>query len=701
MLQRNASGLGATALLSRIENMREAYSFMTRYALQGIDDPSRPDLYDDLTAAIRDTAAEISRARKIPDNPSLYFSTLRNQALDPEETIASLIQRYIDLTRQQADAAMFGEKEGNDAALPTGIDAQERRMFNRVWTTHPLSSDDFNAITSFLENPAIGSEARQLLIAAIMMGELEWHDDRRLLLLVNAYLGADNAVSIKALIALMLALWTHRRRPMRRKVANAVAAAFDSPERLKDVRMAFLQIIRTRDTERVNRKIRDQIIPDLIKMRPDIEKRFRNMPTEIDPEALEENPEWEEILDKTGMKDKLKELSELQEQGADVMMGTFGNLKQFPFFNDIHHWFVPFSASHPSIDPEMRRSGIADIIEQAHFLCDNDKFSLACAFSMMPPAQRDMVVNQFKMQNADMDAVRAASLLTADTDRAEAANKWVQSLYRFFKLFRRKSEFADIFATPLNPIETPLLKRAFDEGDTLSVASEFYFKREFFEEAYSLFSHIAAHTPVTIPLLQKMGYCRQRLADIEGAIAHYEHAELLNDSSLWTARRLGACHRMAGNHAAALPYMQRVADERPDDLNAALALANCLVENGRLDEAIALYYKVEFHQPDNRKVWAPLAWSLMLTGKLDKARQYMARLLEDNPSATDFLNAAHLDLLSGNFADALARYQLALNALEGNEERFTAMVNADAPHILKCGADPLVMKIIIDNAISK
>ena len=45
---------------------------------------------------------------------------------------------------------------------------------------------------------------------------------------------------------------------------------------------------------------------------------------------LENNPEWEEMLEKNGLADKMRELTEMQSEGADLMMVTFSNLKGFP-----------------------------------------------------------------------------------------------------------------------------------------------------------------------------------------------------------------------------------------------------------------------------------------------------------------------------------------------------------------------------------
>ena len=69
----------------------------------------------------------------------------------------------------------------------------------------------------------------------------------------------------------------------------------------------------------------------------------------------EENPEWSEILEQSGIADKLQELTELQMEGADVYMSTFSMLKSFPFFNETAHWFLHF-------DPEF--SAVQDLFQQ-------------------------------------------------------------------------------------------------------------------------------------------------------------------------------------------------------------------------------------------------------------------------------------------------------------------------------------------------
>lgn len=75
----------------------------------------------------------------------------------------------------------------------------------------------------------------------------------------------------------------------------------------------------------------EELLPEMMKLGPSLYKKIRQEDLMNDINALEENPEWQEMLDKSGITDKLKELTDLQMEGADVFMSTFSHLKSFPF----------------------------------------------------------------------------------------------------------------------------------------------------------------------------------------------------------------------------------------------------------------------------------------------------------------------------------------------------------------------------------
>lgn len=82
--------------------------------------------------------------------------------------------------------------------------------------------------------------------------------------------------------------------------------------------------------------MREEIIPEMMK-NPKLNLEG------LDEDAEDHNPEWEEWIDRSGITDKLRELGELQMSGADVYMSTFSQLKHFPFFRKISHWFYPLT----------------------------------------------------------------------------------------------------------------------------------------------------------------------------------------------------------------------------------------------------------------------------------------------------------------------------------------------------------------------
>ena len=116
----------------------------------------------------------------------------------------------------------------------------------------------------------------------------------------------------------------------------------------------LMNIIKSQDTQRISSKMQNEVLPELMKLRPDILKKLKNVSEESDIEMLDINPECEELLNKNGLGDKLKELTEMQMEGGDVMMVAFSNLKTFPFFNTVGNWFLPVSYTHLTLPTNSR-----------------------------------------------------------------------------------------------------------------------------------------------------------------------------------------------------------------------------------------------------------------------------------------------------------------------------------------------------------
>lgn len=700
-LKHISDGAMAWEISDEIMRLEESYKLMLSYATQGADDPSRASLYDNIVSDMLLLLDRVVRQRLSQDEASLYYNAIRTERFSSSKTIASLIDEYLSLADKLSIYNIIVSDE-NSQQLQNSLEEKERlerEIFNRIWITFPLKSNEEELIKDIFQSKKFTQQFQELVVSALLMGMNEYYDPRRLNLLFAAYQSEIQEVSVKALVAILLSFYKYGCRISDAKLLNYFASIKELPTWSSDVKTAYLEFVRTRDTERISRKMQDELIPQMLKLRPDIYKKINDSTAMIDMSSIEENPEWEEMLNKSGITDKIKELSQLQEEGSDVFMSTFSHLKTFPFFSDIANWFLPFSLEHSLVKRTLGTdiSVIGDIIENAPFLCNSDKYSFLLSLGSIPQHQRQLMLSQFEQQREALGgAGMAMASMTMPNQRKNLLNKYLQDLYRFFKLFRRKGEFNDPFANSINLVNVSLLSDDLDDVDTLTLVAEFYFRRKYYQEALDVYLSISEKIPPTAQIFQKIGYCYHQQGDIKNALINYEHAELLNADSAWTLRRIAACHKSLNNPQKALNYYERVASMNADDLAVTMNIGHCHLELENYKEAIKNYYKVEFLDEKSTRAWRPLAWCLLLSGDFDQSSGYYSKILNDNPTAEDYLNMGHLALAQSNISKAIESYKLSIDNKCTNVDWLIDSLKKDEKYLTKIGVDISLMPFIVD-----
>lgn len=695
----------AAGLRAEIERLRQSYRYMSQYMLDGLPDPGRQEQYEDITEGLRSVGEHLRRLNELPERPTLYYNVARTLAYNPAaESLPELLARYRELTGKIALAPLTEDASAAVTNLTAKAEQTLTNIFNRLWVTFPMSAAEAEAVSGALADEAFPRYAKLQWISGLMMGLLEFFDVRRMLILIDCYESADREIALRALAAMTVVLWRHRKRVLPRRVSTRLELLKDKPLRHADVATVALQFIRARDTERITRKFNEEIMPEMMKLRPELDRMRPSAPASPE-EFLDENPEWTELLEKSGMADRLKEMQEMQEEGGDVMMATFSQLKSFPFFNEIANWFLPFHSSHSlflSLPPEM--TDMVEAMTSINMLCDTDRYSALLSVHQIPKSQRDLILSQLKMQSEHLDMVKASGALTRDKRDEEIVTVYVRDLYRFFKLFRRKGEFADPFADGINPVEIPWFRDIFEADDELMLTiAEFYFKRRYMADALKVFQSVAERTAPDATLYQKMGYCYEAQGLYADAVRLYDQSELLNASSRWTMRHLAVSHRMLGDWENALRYYNLLAAAQPDDPATALNVGLCLVKLRRFDEALPHLFKAEFLGNQNVKSLRAIAWCTLLRGDLERATRYIGKLLEavDTPTANDLLNAGHIALADGRLNEAVNFYARSIAAREFDIASFITDFDADASAVGPLAAIPHIdLMIARDAAIS-
>lgn len=104
------------------------------------------------------------------------------------------------------------------------------------------------------------------------------------------------------------------------------------------------------------------------------------------------------------IKDQIKELDMLRQEGADTNMCTFSQLKRYPFFYEPSHWFCIFGPEIPEIyemyaDTQNNYASFINTLENATDMCNSDKFSLCLTFKTMPSLPVDALNSGLSAQN--------------------------------------------------------------------------------------------------------------------------------------------------------------------------------------------------------------------------------------------------------------------------------------------------------------
>lgn len=675
------------------------YAYMLSYLADGRTDPGRDDMYEAIVADAYRNLDALTRNVLLRVCPTLYYNTLR---------ILQMRHVTVDSSSRALHDSLSGTpsivEQITGTATAVDVRVQEAALtefFNALWTAFPLRAGDMQAVEGLFNDDSVPRKVRLLAVTALTMGLLEFFDSTRLDLLMRIYLRDNEEMDVTsaALVGFVLGMLKYRERSLPSSTQALISALNDRPGWRDDFRTVFLELIRTRDTERITRTIRDDIMPSMMNLRPDIMEKMRT--ADLDPEKLEANPQWEEMLSRSGLDSKLRELSEMQMQGADVFMSTFSNLKSFPFFSEAANWFLPFDPERSELAGSGIPESLLSLIASLPFLCDSDKYSFALSLGTIPEAQRKIMLSQFQDQQAAMleQMMSEQTNATVRDERRRALNRYIQNLYRFFNLFRRKGDFSNPFANGINLLRVDTLAHEAADAETVRLVAEFYLRTEAYDEALMAFRRLDEMAGPDGTVLQKIGYCHQKMGDIDAAIDSYQQAEIFAPDGQWLLGRLAACLRRKGEYTSAAAYYKRLVEARPEDVSLALRLGDTLTLAGDYEEALKQYYKVEFLDENGTRALRPIAWTLLMKGDIEGSRKYYKRVLSDSPTHADYLNMGHMALAAGEYREAMNLYTTSLNLQNNNIEAFIADMRSDSQLLANIGVSPRIVTMIIDKML--
>lgn len=689
--------------LNRLMQAENTYRYMLKYFAQGASDPGRDDVLAGIRCDLLSIADSIERERCATDSSELYFSTLRMCRMHPvdiKKTLKNLVEKQALL--QLADSAgVYPDSERMN------MEEEEGKLFDTLWTADSLPAETYRTISDTIMRGALAPSTEAVAIAAVGLGALKQYQHDSIMLLCDLAAAADTAVAARATTHLLFALdrWSERIKDDK-KLMQRLESLMDMPGMQKRMATAVMTAIRTRDTSRVTRKMERDVIPGLMQLGPDILRRLKDASQDSSLTDLEANPEWEEILEQSGLEDKLRDLSEMQSDGADVMMVAFSNMKGSAFFRQLRNWLLPFDTGHSSMRnlSDQDRNGIGDALSINFMMCDSDKFSFAFAMAMMPESQRHMVLGQMRGQMEQVsEQMKEITGVKSGENFDNLLLGYMRDLYRVVNLHPKRGEFCNPFGKPLDFTSLPVAGDSLAaSAEILQGAAEFYFRRHYYDEAHPIYTRLAKISPDMPHLWEKIGYCIEKSkgqgdsANLSRqAIEAYMKARLFNPESRWISHRLGICYRKAGDLRNAVECIRQAIPAEDYDHSLTITLADILAEDGKWEEALNTLYRADYKRPGDSEVLRRMSKSALMSGKTDKAEQWMASIPAIDLKEEDHRLKGHIALIKGDIPGAMKNYRLTVRP---NDEKrlWKTRILADSDMLVTLGVTKDNMLLLME-----
>lgn len=707
LLEKLISENNLVIYLDEWRTLEQTYHYMLQYTVEGIQDPERQKVYRHLIVSVFELADNVYENIRLKSYVSTEYEkkrNFRNQFIADFETFFTGLE---DFYLQRELRSLVNEVDIKSSVEKEDVKKHQQQiisLFYHIWFRDNLNSVEIEFLKKFFSSPLILTSYKSLIISALTLSLQRFFAEEKFTLLFDAYEMEEKEINQRALVGLLISFYKFDfRMPFYPAITGRLQILNEDPKFKQNLERIIVQFIRSKETEKIQQKIKDEIIPEMIKISPNLKDKINLDSLMDDGPADDKNPEWEEIFkDSPGLMNKMEEFSELQMEGADVFMGSFSMLKMFPFFNEISNWFIPFFIENPEIDsliditdPVNRR--FVEAIDSAPILCNSDKHSFCFSIQKLPKENREFMAAGMKAEMDQFLEIGKDEELTAPGRGAEfVSNQYIQDLYRFYKLHPNKNDFEDIFSWRFDFHNKIALGDILKEDEkVLRNIAEYYFAKNHFTEAAEIYNHLLA-IEKSGELYQKIAFCFQKSGDYKGALDTYLKADLYELNRLWNLKKIALCYRNLKQPQKALEYYREAEKLDKDNLNIQLNIGHCLLELEQFEEALKSYFKVEYLSPGNKKVWRPIGWCSFLTGKKQQAEKYFQMLIDDGPTKHDLMNMGHVQWSLGNRKFALDFYKKSITQTDFAEADFLEVFDEDLHHLINQGIDKDDVPIMLD-----
>jgi tetratricopeptide (TPR) repeat protein len=697
---------GFSDFFIQLEHLEHTYEQMLKYMLEGVQDPERDQVYNKLLSSILELADSVKN--QLLEKQSGWHTYILKAEVDRKQELTgrSVIETMDDLSFKRELDEIIDEGRKSPGATEERRRKLSMDIFRHLWLSNRYNEAENSLSAAILTCREFLWYEKALFISGMLLSGLRYWDEEKIHRVIDFAAEEEQEVSARALVALVILLYKYDERiEFYPNIIHRLKLLKEELELDKSFEKIALQLIRTRDTLEIGKKLQEDLMPEMAKLKPKLEDKLKMDDIVEDMMKEGRNPDWQSVFSESDdLYRKVDEFMKLQMEGADVYMTTFAHLKQFPFFNELTNWLVPFHPENPDLsdiyasgsevfDPELFIEGLM----KTPFLCNSDKYSFIFNIRYLPEEQKKMLSRAFLMEMEGLQEMISDDKLTSgDFTKRTVFIQYIQDLYRFFKISPFKNEFEDVFSGKLDLYKSWFFQEIIEDDSITRNIGEYLFEKNHFEEALDLFDLLLERDPEERELLEKAGFCYQKEGDYRKAIQYYNRIGLSDKQNLWTLKNLGICYRNQNDYSAALKVYQQASAMQPEDQTIESLIGYCHLKLGDYDTALKHYFKIEYLNPGNSHILRPIAWCYFSQGELKKSDAYFNKVFQGKPGYYDYINHGHVKWALGNKREAVELYLQSLKDPEFEMEDFLKTMDEDQAFLVGNGISPQDIPLMLD-----
>ncbi len=680
----------------RLEDIRLDYNRMKDFVLRGYSDSQRETLYNRLLRRLLAVVGDIALQAYVHHNPTYQAAAVRGRGLVvSDDEVRARLEGYVQ------DIALLSLSPDEQRRRQLIRDHYDwlSRLFDAILVSPQWNEARFQFWANILVSPTIDLFDASLLTSAIMLSCVNIFDVEKLHVLVHVAISAgDETLRQRGLVGVAFALDAELGSmdlyPEIQEWIDALTADDDRCRQLLEMQM---QVVYCIDVDKDTATIRQDIMPGIMK----------NQTFTIDHNGIHEKVDdpLDEALHGDDFDRKMEEMEQsmrrmrnMQERGSDIYFGGFAHMKRFAFFYVLSNWFAPFSADHPALSgvaEKLRAPGLMERLGSHSPFCDSDAYSFALALSSvidkLPAGVRELLGGSESVFAAEQSA-------TDHNAPAYIRLMYLQSLYRFFRLYVRKDDFANPFDYAksrsrfffIHPLfrHTPLRR--------LAVRMEQFMARRGRFDLLGELVGCYSEEPLSVAERRMKALWLEKTGRMEEAVGNYRAILQERPDDRMALAKVAAYCAGQGDYPKAVEYYKRLCVADPDNVAYRIRLGITLLWTDKADEGMQKLYELDFSYPDNADVRRALAWGLLVQAKPKKAEEIYDRLLAAGEcEASDQLNAGYSKWFQGKVSDAVILFK---NYNANSSSGLFAAFNTDSQLLLVYGITACDRNIMLDLA---